>query len=530
MWLLLSLVILLGGGLRTWGVDKVPPELFGDELDVGYQAYSLLHTGKDILGQAIPAYIHSLSEWRAPLLMYATVPSVATLGLNEWGVRTPEIVFGILTIPILFLLTYHTTRSKAISLFTCLALVFTPWHIYYSRAAFEAVLMIDLILLATLLFLKRRFILASLLFALSMYTYSTAVLFVPLWLVILWRLTKNWPGWKVVLLFSLVLAPLTYHVIAGPARDRFGSLSITHDEEAMKEMLAKRAQDPSLLGRVFNNRYEVILNLFLKNYLHSFSTVFLFIKGDPIYRHSIQTTGQLLPVLFPFVIIGLFGLAKKKHWVWWWWMALAPIPASLTVDGGYHATRLFLLMPPLIVAAGAGLTQVWELRKWLGVLALLAIVAVFTQNAYVYAVYYRANSWRWWHVGYESAIKKLAVLAPGYDRVFINNTYEPALIRFLFWSGYPPDKFHSQFTSDQSQVDIMPNFDGFTLDGKYFLGKFNQKDWIRFIQPGSLYLISQRDDVGGDWDWRKTPPDEIKVLHTAVNLYDEPILYLVTRR
>src|SRR3972149_12034802 len=96
MWVLLSLVIFLGSFLRFGFLDKVPPELFGDEVDVGYQAASLLHTGRDLYGQVMPTYIHSLSEWRAPLLMYATVPTVAALGLNEWGVRAPQALFGAL--------------------------------------------------------------------------------------------------------------------------------------------------------------------------------------------------------------------------------------------------------------------------------------------------------------------------------------------------------------------------------------------------------------------------------------------------
>ena len=67
--------------------------MFGDEVDVGYQAYSLFKTGRDLYAQAFPTYIHSLSEWRAPLLMYATVPTVAAFGTSELGVRLPQVIF-----------------------------------------------------------------------------------------------------------------------------------------------------------------------------------------------------------------------------------------------------------------------------------------------------------------------------------------------------------------------------------------------------------------------------------------------------
>jgi len=49
--LFLLLILFLATFLRFWQLDVVPPELFGDELDIGYHAYSLLKTGKDYYGQ-----------------------------------------------------------------------------------------------------------------------------------------------------------------------------------------------------------------------------------------------------------------------------------------------------------------------------------------------------------------------------------------------------------------------------------------------------------------------------------------------
>ena len=98
----LGLILALGLVLRLIMMATIPGELFGDEVDVGYQAYSLFKTGKDLYGQTLPLYIHSLSEWRAPLLMYATVPTIAVFGLNEYGVRLPEVILGALAPLILF--------------------------------------------------------------------------------------------------------------------------------------------------------------------------------------------------------------------------------------------------------------------------------------------------------------------------------------------------------------------------------------------------------------------------------------------
>ena len=114
MGLLLSLIVVLSGFLRIPFLNTVPPELFGDELDVGYQAFSLLHTGKDLYNQTLPVMVHSLSEWRLPLIVYQTIPTIKLFGLNEWGVRLPEAIFGILAIPLIFLLVHQVSPNPKI--------------------------------------------------------------------------------------------------------------------------------------------------------------------------------------------------------------------------------------------------------------------------------------------------------------------------------------------------------------------------------------------------------------------------------
>jgi hypothetical protein len=161
------------------------------------------------------------------------------------------------------------------------------------------------------------------------------------------------------------------------------------------------------------------------------------------------------------------------------------------------------------------------------------LVAQFIWVGHYYLVHYPKDSWRWWQVGYKDAFSELAVLAPHYNRVFINNTYEPSLIRFLFYTSYNPEKFHKQFTLDQNIPDIAPHYDGFTIDGKYYFGDFAQSakgDIPRYFQPGSIYVISQRDNVGGGWDWRTSPPSGVEVLYTSVDPFNQPVLYLVTKK
>ena len=111
------LIILLAAGLRIYKLDSIPPGLFGDEVDVGYQAYSLLNTGKDLTGRFLPFYLKSLSEFRTPLYIYSAVPFIGVFGLNEWGVRLPAVFWGLTSIIGMFLLSRKLFNGKRKSKF-----------------------------------------------------------------------------------------------------------------------------------------------------------------------------------------------------------------------------------------------------------------------------------------------------------------------------------------------------------------------------------------------------------------------------
>ena len=95
---LLIAIIVIATFLRLWKLDEVPVSVFGDEIDVGIQASSILATGKDYLSNSFPILFHSFSEYRLPMQLYLGAPSVGFFGLNEWGVRMPNVIFGLITL------------------------------------------------------------------------------------------------------------------------------------------------------------------------------------------------------------------------------------------------------------------------------------------------------------------------------------------------------------------------------------------------------------------------------------------------
>jgi 4-amino-4-deoxy-L-arabinose transferase-like glycosyltransferase len=174
--LLIISITLLAGFLRIYKIAEIPPALSWDEVSIGYNAYSILKTGRDEHQKFLPVDTFvAYGDYKPPLAVYITVPFVAMFGLNELAVRLPSAFFGTFTV----LLTYFFVRSlfraedseirvrsksknlastsmgwqASLALISTLILAISPWHINLSRAGFEANIALFLVLLGIYLFL-----------------------------------------------------------------------------------------------------------------------------------------------------------------------------------------------------------------------------------------------------------------------------------------------------------------------------------------------------------------------------------------
>ena len=149
-----------------------------------------------------------------------------------------------------------------------------------------------------------------------------------------------------------------------------------------------------------------------------------------------------------------------------------------------------------------------------------------------YFIDYPKDSFRFWQAGYKEAIGYIKQNEGSYSRIFINNTYEPSLPRFLFWTSYDPFLFKKQFDGDYKRFDVIEGFDGFKFGEKYFFGTVNNSDTYtgldKLIKPTDLYMVSARDEAIGA-DWRIHTPSSIKLLKTITDPFDKPIFFIVSR-
>jgi len=545
----LIIVLLLGGFLRLYHLSSLPISLFGDEIDVGYHAWSLFTTGRDYLGNFLPTYIHSLSEWRAPLMMYLAAPIVGLLSPSAFSVRLPAALMGILNLYLIYLLGKKLFGNK-IGLISAVILALTPWHIHYSRVSFEVTLLTTLILSGTILYLSKKYFLALTLFILTFYTYSVANLFVPTLLfslLLFFRPGKVRPSPQVLVkafILLFLLLPIGYHLTFGEAAGRYRTISIFNDQKIIEDVILQRT-DPWIAGfrlePLFHNKVIAYAATFGRNYLTAFSPDFLFINGDPNFRQSVGRFGQLLWVCLPFLILGLLKIALWKNPSYRLvlaWLLLAPVSSALTIGGGSHATRLFVTLPPLILITALGLESFlsWQgrfsskIRFSILVTVSLATLLNLTGYWYRYEFHYRFESARVWNYGFEQIFGRLKELDRGEGRVFINNTYDPSLYRFAFYTKLPPKDFQTSFHTDVPSDNILPHFNGFQFGERYYFGQIDRyENLLALLKPGDLYLAVQGKEVPGDWDWSKTPPGGIRSLAVVYDVLGQPLMYLLEK-
>src|SRR3989304_1265994 len=131
---LLGLILILATVLRFWHISQNPPSLYWDEVSLGYNAYSILKTGRDEHGKFLPfTNFAAFGDYKPPGYIYAAVPAIAAFGLNEISVRLPSAFFGVLTVLIAYFLARKIFENERIALFAAFFLAISPWHIQFSR-------------------------------------------------------------------------------------------------------------------------------------------------------------------------------------------------------------------------------------------------------------------------------------------------------------------------------------------------------------------------------------------------------------
>ena len=536
--------------LRLWRLNVVPVSVFGDEIDVGIQASSIITTGKDYLSNFLPILIHSFSEYRLPMQLYVDAPFVGILGLNEWGVRMPNVLFGMITL-VSFYYLIRELFGKKLALISSVFLTVSPWHLMYSRQANDSGMLSPFLILGTLFFIKgmkdyRRLILSAVLFSVGIYSYATATLLIPLYVLVLILIYRRkvfrYPFnklLKVGMVTIIILIPYIRASLDGRTTSRFSYISGISNKIVMEEVESNRLWSNSAFARLIYNRNTVYTEGIVRRYIQSFSPFFLFVTGDPNLRQSIGSFGELYYFDLVLMMIGITIIIKKfdekskeeklPYYLLGAWLLLVPIPSALTHDGANHASRLLPMVFPIIFLSAYGFNQLINLgnsQKRKIVLFAFSIFMILNITKFIHRYFeiWPNISWRFWQSGFKETITYVKAHDGEYSRIYLNNTYEPMLSRFLFWYDYDMALFQKQFQDDKHIEDLVPGFNGFTLGEKYYFGEF-ESPIEQLLNKDHLIVASAERDITNPEIFNKP---EIELLETFYSPTGIPIFYVFT--
>ena len=513
-------IIVIAAILRLIALDRFPAGFNADEAAIGYNAYSLLQTGKDEYGTTFPFVFKSFGDFKPGLYFYIVMPFVAILGLNEWAVRIPSALLGIATVILIYFLAKEIFQSKKIGILSAFLLAISPWHIHFSRGGWETNAATFFVTLGVFLFIKGlknwKFLFWSTVsFLASMYTYQSPRLIVPVLLIILFFLyrgklisilriieLKKTILW--VALLVLLTIPLVIQFISGTGSTRFSGLSFLSDTGPIARINELRGEHENLNRldtKFIHNKLTSYGPEFLGHYLDHFKPDFLFINGDPIIRNKVPETGQFYLTLSLFLAVGLLGLinAKYEHKkLILAWILIAPAASSMTYQTPHALRALTLVIPlTLVIGYGAGLAlgllgKLGSLGK-LGVLGLSLILTFeFVHYLESYYIHYPKRYPQAFEYGFKEMVQKLSKYEGEYNNVVITDRYDQSYILVLFYKKYDPQKYQPQAVlspRDKFNFGTVRSFD------KYQFRSIDPKE----IERGSKILfIGTEEEIPKD--------------------------------
>ncbi len=506
------LVFLLAFSLRVWKITGYPTGLNADEAAIGYNAYSLLKTGKDEFGHPWPINFQSFNDFKPGLYFYLVLPFVKVLGLNELAVRLPSVILGSLTVLSLYFLVKEMGLS--LPLIPALLLAGSPWHLQFSRGGWETNAAVFFMVLGTFLFFlalrKPKYLAFSALsFVLSMFTYHSARVVVPLLvfgLLVLYGKKLLARENRRFLLSGLLAGIVPFLVLlfsmTGPAgASRFSGVGILADQGPfwrVNELRGQHANPFSLFPRIAHNRIFEYSLQFLDNYLRHFNGSFLFLSGDEIQRNKVTEMGQLYLADIPFLILGLYFLFRNRPKNWQfvlWWLLAAPTASALTFQSP-HAIRALNLVIPLSILTGYGIgsSLIWLKRQRAMVILLCGYMAIsYFWNVGFYLHQYYIHTPKTyplaWEDGFKSLVDYVQKNPDRYEKIYVTGQYDQPYILFAFYLKYPPEKFQKEAKltpKDKYGFSTVDHFD------KYYFGRISAE---MFKEAGKVMIVGTPTEI-----------------------------------
>lgn len=513
--ILLFAIILVAAVLRLHNLNGVPPSASLDESSIGYNAYSVVKTGGDEFGTFPLVSQRGYDDYRRSTYLLLVAPFVSVFGLNVVSVRLPAVILSILTVWALFgiarlLIKKPEGFSNLFAYLSTFFLAISPWHLYISRIGHESNACLSFLVFAILFFLKgldsKKYLLLSVVFfALSMISYYSGQVIVPLMvaaLLVIYRkklfsIIFSSKKSKLMSIGVIVLAiPVVWSVFSPDALIRFRGTS-TFSQSAHEKLFSDRVlkrneavKNKDIIGTVIYNQRLFPIVVLTQGYLDHFNPQWLFFNDEKgIFKAPY--VGLLYPWQIPFIILGIIFIFTKRvgfssKFLLLIWFLLGPLPASIATQTP-HAMRSYNGLPTweLLNALAVSCVAFRFVRYKTPLVVLTLLIAVFSFQSFYNNYFYtfpkeQSKSFQY---AYGQALRYVIENKDKYNKVVISNTdntFQSYMI-FLYYSKYDPSLYQKQGGTKSGGYAATHSF------GKY---EFRPIDWETEKTEKTLFVTN----------------------------------------
>ena len=509
------LAIILGMSLflRVFLWDFVPARLTVDEMSIGYNAYSILETGKDEWGRKFPLVFEAFGDFKLPLYIYLSIPFIAGMGLTMTSVKMVSLLSGLVFVVSVYVISNQLFKEKRIAWITALLAGISPWAVHLSRQGLESNLALALFSVGLAVFLyslsnkkkKWLMVVSGVLLGLTFYAYVAyrliVVLVVGLMVLYFWKNNKGVVR-KFLIGFIISILPLLPSIFSDSGIARVKHVSIFTDPGIVSSVNENRSfcflVNPKLdtVCKVLFNKPQEILDRFVKNYVSFLSPEFLFLTGDLNEYLGTPGYGEYFWFMLVFLLAGVFEWVKKKDSKYKLVLGIGLVaPVAGAIAGSAQIVRGSMLLLPLTLILGYGISvmveKVKKLKRSNAYLSLGVLVMGFFVMVY-YVNYFVIYPTKFDNAAYQMPLQVTEYLKENgdeFDLVYISDYFSDAHMAVAYFLRLDPTWYR--------QNVVRPKGDSFGFShpvsmGKYVFGAESfDKIFCENLDVNGVYIASQ---------------------------------------
>jgi len=309
---IIIIIFIIGFGLRILLLGSFPPGLNQDEASIGYDSWAIMNYGVDRNGFHNPLMLVSWGAGDFVFYAYFSMVPIFLFGLNVFAIRIANALFACLSLYIFYQIVKKIVDKKTavVALF-----IFTicPWHIMASRYALIYNIFPSLVLLGTYFLVKAfrqplYYYFSFFVFSLSLYSYGSAVIFVPIYLFIvsLYLFYHKKITLKIlivnVIIFMIIVTPIFMCLAINLLKlnsINTALFSIPRLTGIPRYSTAISIFSPQFIKNIFNNFFEFI-------------KIFFVTQNDKLIWNAIPRFGIIFLFSLPLLVFGLFLIVKEN--------------------------------------------------------------------------------------------------------------------------------------------------------------------------------------------------------------------------